>query len=195
MTPFLALPGIGLFLVLKKRGQIGIWEAVLTIVEVLYLIIVARLFPNLYYGIAVAHVSFVSTILWYAVIASEIREPDNSYGSGGYSGAPILASLCVPVIVFQIAASGSQIFENVSMEPCAGLMRSWLVMAIFVSTVLLLGRQRYWRELSWFAGTLSNGNKETTGWYMTVGFVASMIYPFFVTGFPNPIRILFCMLH
>lgn len=190
---FIVLPVIGLFLLQRRQGQVSFWNIVLLVSGIAYLVLVSKSFPNLYFGIVVAHVSFVSTLLWYSIMAGE-ADNDGADGGENSSVTSILAAICIPVIVFQIVASGSQIFENVSMEPCADLMRTWLAVAICLSVILLLGRKCYWRELNWFGASLDKRTAETTVSYMVMGGVASMIYPFFVSDFPNPIRILFCML-
>lgn len=192
LIAFVGLPGIGLLMLLIQHGSIGIWKIALLVTNIAYLVVVAQSFPNLYFGVAVAHVSFVSTLLWYSVGASEIGNSEKSSEEDS-SATSILASVCIPVIAFQIVASGSRLFGNVSMEPCANLMRSWLAVVIFLSVVLLFGRQCYWRELNWFEASLDKRAAETTVSYMVMGFVASMIYPFFLSDFPNPIRILFCV--
>ncbi len=191
---FIGLPGIGLLLLLKQQGPIGIWKIALLVTNIAYLVVVAQSFPNLYFGIAVAHVSFVSTLLWYSVIAGEDGYSEQSSREEDSSVTSILSAICIPVIVFQIVASGSRLFGNVSMESCTSLMRSWLAIVIFLSVVLLFGRQCYWRELNWFEASLDMRTAETTVSYIVMGFVASMIYPFFLSDFPNPIRILFCIL-
>lgn len=192
LIAFVGLPGIGLLMLLIQHGSIGIWKIALLVTNIAYLVVVAQSFPNLYFGVAVAHVSFVSTLLWYSVGASEIGNSEKSSEEDS-SATSILASVCIPVIAFQIVASGSRLFGNVSMEPCANLMRSWLAVVIFLSVVLLFGRQCYWQELNWFEASLDKRAAETTVSYMVMGFVASMIYPFFLSDFPNPIRILFCV--
>jgi hypothetical protein len=73
-------------------------------------------------------------------------------------------------------------------------MRSWLAVAICLSVILLFGRQYYWHVLNWFEASFDKkAAGDTTLSYMVMGFMASMIAPFFMTDFPNPISILFCM--
>lgn len=191
---FIALPVLGLFLLLRQRESIGIWKSVLIYTGAVYLVLVSRLFPNWYVGIAVAHISFLSTILWYSIMASEARHYKRTDAIDGFFMISILSAIIIPVCVFQIVASGSRIFGNVSMEPCTNLMRSWFAATILLSLVLLLGRQCYWRGLNWFEDSLDKKvTEEATLFYMVAGFIAALIYPFFLSGFPNPIRILFCM--
>jgi hypothetical protein len=191
---FIALPVLGLFLLLRQQGPIGIWKIALLGTGIAYLVVVAQSFPNLYFGIAVAHISFVSTFLWYALGASEFGNSKQTDAMSGSSVISILSALIIPVCDFQIVASGSRLFGNVGMEPCTDLMRSWLAVTILLSMVLLFGRQYYWRELNWFEDSLhKRATEETILFYLVTGFMAAMIYPFFLSDFPNPIRILFCM--
>lgn len=194
---FIALPVLGLFLLLRQQGPIGIWKIALLGTGIAYLVVVAHSFPNLYFGIAVAHISFVSTLLWYALGASEFGNSKQTDAMSGYSVISILSALIIPVCTFQIVIvviSGLRFFENVGVEPCANLMRSWLAVTILLSMVLLFGRQYYWRELNWFEDSLHKRATEgTILFYLVTGFMAAMIYPFFLSDFPNPIRILFCM--
>ena len=191
---FIALPVLGLFLLLRQQGPIGIWKIALLGTGIAYLVVVAHSFPNLYFGIAVAHISFVSTLFWYALGASEFGNSKQTDAMSGYSVISILSALIIPVCDFQIVASGSRLFGNVGMEPCTDLMRSWLAVTILLSMVLLFGRQYYWRELNWFEDSLhKRATEETILFYLVTGFMAAMIYPFFLSDFPNPIRILFCM--
>lgn len=192
----MAIPGIGLFWLLKQRGSMDIWNALLLGTGIVYLVTVSQSFQNFYFGFVVAHVSFVSTLLWYSIIASEIGKPEEFDARGGYPVASVFAAVCIPVIVFQIVASGSRIFGNVNVDPCTPLMRSWLAIVICLSMVLLFGRASFWRELNWFEVSHEEKSmEETTLWYMVMAFVAAMIYPFFLSDFPNPIRILFCIFH
>lgn len=194
LIAFIGLPGIGLLWLLRQQGPIGVWKSALLITGIAYLVVVAQSFQNIYFGIAVAHVSFVSTLLWYSVVASEFGNSEQTDAMSGSSVIAIFSALIIPVCAFQIVASGSRIFGNVSMEPCANLMRSWLTLVILLSVVLLFGRRCYWRELNWFEGSFDKkATEETILFYMVAGFVATMIYPFFLSDFPNPIRILFCM--
>ena len=142
-----------------------------------------------------AHVSFVTTLLWYALAASELGTSQKTDAMNGSSVISILSTVVIPVCDFQIVASGARLFGNVIMEPCTDLMRSWLAAAILLSVVLLFGRQWYWRELNWFKDSPHKRAPEgAIPFYMVVGFMAAMIYPFFLSDFPNPIRVLHCMI-
>jgi hypothetical protein len=194
LIAFASLPGIGLFLLLKQQGQIDIWKTVLICTGVVYLFVVARSFQNLYFGIAVAHVSFVSTLLWYVIGASEFGNTEQTNVIRKSSVLAIPSAVVIPVCAFQILAMVSQSFGNVDMDPCTHLMRSWLAVAILLSVVLLFGRQCYWRELNWFEGSIEKkATEETILFYFVAAFAAAMIYPFFLSNVPNPVRILFCM--
>lgn len=194
LIAFVSLPGIGLFLLLRQQCLIGIWKTALLVTNLAYLIIVAQSFQNLYFGIAVAHVSFVSTLLWYVIGASEFGNTEQTNVMSKPSVLSIPLAVVIPVCDFQIVAMGSQSFGNVDMEPCTDLMRSWLTVAILLSVVLLFGRQCYWRELNWFEGSFEKkATEETILFYLVAAFAAAMIYPFFLSDVPNPIRILFCM--
>ena len=196
MMGLIGLPGIGLFLLLKQRDSMGVWKILLLGTGIAYMFIVAKSFQNLYFGFIVAHISFVSTLLWYSIIAGGIGSTQQSASRGTSRLTSILAAVCIPVVVFQIVASGSRLFGNVSMDPCSNLMRLWLAIVIFLSMVLLFGRSCFWRELNWFEVSKNEKSmEETTLWYMVMGFMASMIYPFFLSDFPNPFRILFCVFH
>ena len=190
----ISLPGVGLFLLLKQHGPMGLWKIILLGIGIAYVVVVSRSFTNLFFGIVVAQVSFVSTLLWYSVMVSESDKSERIDAKDTASMLSILASVSIPVIVFQIVASGSSIFENVSMDPCASLMRSWLAVVICLSVILLFGRQCYWQILNWFEASFDKkAVGDATISYVVMGLMASMIIPFFLSDFPNPIRILFCM--
>jgi hypothetical protein len=190
----IGLPGLGLFLLLRKQSPIGFWKTALLGTGIAYLAIIAQAFTSLSFGIVAAHVSLVSTLLWYAVVAGESGNPEPADSKGSSSLTSVLAPVCIPVIVFQIVASGSRLFGPVSMNPCAIEMRSWFAAVIILSAILLLGRRYYWRELNWLETYFDKKrSQETTVTYMVMGFVASLAFPFILSDFPNPVGILLCI--
>lgn len=195
LVGLMCLPVIGLFLLTKQQKPRGVWNAVLLLTNVAYILLVAQSSQNLFAGIAVAHISFISTVLWYSVIAGEDGNAEQTNDQASTTDTSIFSAVCIPVVVFQIVASGSRLFGNVSMESCSNIMRSWFIAVILLTSVLLIGRRCYWQELNWFAESFDRRTTETTVSYMILGFIASLIYPFFLSDFPNPIRILLCTFH
>jgi hypothetical protein len=84
LLAFVGLPVIGLFLLLRQQGAIGIWKTVLICTGVVYLVVVAQSFQSLYFGIAVAHASFISTLIWYALGASEFDNTKQTEAKSGF---------------------------------------------------------------------------------------------------------------
>ena len=194
LAGLIGLPGVGLFLLLKRQGPMCIWKIILVGTGVVYLVVVAQSFSKIYFGIVVAQVSFVSTLLWYSVIVGEINGLERIDAKNSAPLISILASVSIPIMVFQIVASGSRLFGDVSMDSCINPMKSWFTVVIFLSVILLFGSQCCWHELNWFEASFDEKTtKDSTLSYMVMGFMASMLYPFFLSDFPNPIRILFCL--
>ena len=94
--------------------------------------------------------------------------------------------------------SASSDVSTIEYDPCSIQMRLWGFAVSLLCLILLLGRRFFWNNLiigtDLLEGLGHKATSDSTVFYMILAIMTSFIYPFFLSNFPNPLRIILCNL-